>query len=318
MTSSTLTLRLADPLTAAAYAAPVQGEARFEPVAAARWVVAAPLGDLARGSIVTPSFTMLGQWPYAFRFSIEAEGRRYELPRVPAPPPGSNNGAGSSGAALRGMFDCWHVEQPQTGAVLYCELEAAHAPERYLLTLTTRPRQLVDLPDAPSLEHRAPQPPRYSQMLENPRIAARICSPMSLAMALNDARGLVPVHELLPLCRDPATGMYGLWPLALRAASRFGRLGAVELLSDWLPVCRSLEAGVPVVASIRYAAGALRGSPQRESAGHLVLVYGIEGDEVLVNDPAAPDRGSVARRYAIKELAEAWFRHRGAAYMLVP
>jgi hypothetical protein len=265
---------------------------------------------------LTPSFAMLGQWPYTFRFSVEADGQRFELPAVPAEAPPAGKGNAKQQGALRHKLDCWHVEAASKDATLRCEVEAPQAPSRYLLTVTSRPRQLDDLPVPPGRAPRAPAPPRYSQMLENPRIAARICSPMSLAMALNDAPGRAPVHELLPLCRDPATGMYGLWPLALRAASRFGRLGAVEMLSDWSLVCANLEAGRPVVASIRYAAGALRGAPQAASGGHLVLVYGIEDGDVLVNDPAAPDRGSVARRYAIDEFAEAWFRHRGAAYML--
>ena len=50
--------------------------------------------------------------------------------------------------------------------------------------------------------------------------------------------------------------------------------------------------------------------------GHLVVVYGITEDAVLVNDPAAPNRGVVPRRYPIEQFAQAWFRHRGAAYIL--
>ena len=42
------------------------------------------------------------------------------------------------------------------------------------------------------------------------------------------------------------------------------------------------------------------------------------GGRVLVNDPAAPDHGSVRRTYPLAEFAEAWFRHRGAAYILLP
>ena len=112
--------------------------------------------------------------------------------------------------------------------------------------------------------------------------------------------------------------MYGMWPLAIRAASRFGVIGAVELLSDWSMVLTCLAQQRPVVASIRYAQGALQGAPQAASHGHLVVVYGIDDSQVLVNDPAAPDRGSVSRRYNINEFSEAWFRHRGAAYILAP
>ena len=54
------------------------------------------------------------------------------------------------------------------------------------------------------------------------------------------------------------------------------------------------------------------------TAGHLVVVHGLEGDSVLVNDPAAPHHGAVNRRYPVTAFSEAWFRHRGAAYILLP
>jgi len=154
-------------------------------------------------------------------------------------------------------------------------------------------------------------------MLENPRIASRSCSPVALAMALAEhCNNRAPLHQILPLCHDAATGMYGMWPLAIRTASRFGVIGALELLPDWSMVIASLEAGHCVVASIRYARGTLSGSPQPGSGGHLVVVYGVAGDTVLVNDPAAPNHGVVSRRYPIEQFTEAWFRHRGAAYIL--
>jgi hypothetical protein len=238
------------------------------------------------------------------------------LPKVPSPEQ-SSAPAGTS-PHVRGMLDCWHVDRALQQAQLLISCAAAVAPVRYLVTLTGRPLELPQLPAPPSASHRTTQPPQMSQMLENPRIAGRICSPVSLAMVLALRQRENPLHTLLPLCRDPATNMYGLWPLAIRAASRFGFLGAVELLSDWDPVIHSLNAGMPVVASIRYPANGLSGSPMNSTAGHLVVVYGVDATHVLVNDPAAPIHGTVSRRYPIEQFSEAWFRHRGAAYILLP
>jgi hypothetical protein len=216
------------------------------------------------------------------------------------------------------VIDCWHLNVDLEDVRIVCRVTAPRAPSRYLLTASVRPVSLADLPEPPAGEHRADVPPRFSQMLENPRIAGRICSPVSLAMVLAMPPASVPLHEVVPLCLDAATGMYGLWPLAVRAASRFGRLGAVELLDDWTLVTASLDAGVPVVASIRYPAGGLPGAPQHATGGHLVVIHGVHGGMAAVNDPAAPDRGSVLRHYPVAQFAEAWFRHRGAAYILLP
>ena len=75
---------------------------------------------------------------------------------------------------------------------------------------------------------------------------------------------------------------------------------------------------LPLVASIRYAAGELPGAPMLATGGHLVVVTGVDGEAVLVNDPAAPYHGTVSRRYPLAAFSRAWFRHRGAVYIVSP
>jgi uncharacterized protein YvpB len=53
-----------------------------------------------------------------------------------------------------------------------------------------------------------------------------------------------------------------------------------------------------------------------ETTGHLVVVTGYDGDAVYANDPAAPTRASVARRYAQAQFARAWLQHSGVGYVL--
>jgi hypothetical protein len=155
-------------------------------------------------------------------------------------------------------------------------------------------------------------------MLQNPRIAGRVCSPVSTAMVIGAHRRSVITERIIAECHDTITGMYGLWPLAIRSAAAAGLIGAVELFSDWQPALACLDAGLPLVASIRYAGGQLPGAPMNATGGHLVVVHGVTGSEVLVHDPAAPNHGSVSRRYPLDAFSRAWFRHRGAVYILCP
>ena len=125
-------------------------------------------------------------------------------------------------------------------------------------------------------------------------------------------------EHVIKSCNDPVTGMYGLWPLAIRAAANAGFIGAVELFSDWTPALTCLSAGLPLVASIRYGQGELPGAPMPATGGHLVVVTGVDGDQVLINDPAAANHGTVSRRYPLAAFSRAWFRHRGAVYIVGP
>ncbi len=318
---ATAVRRLADPQTGALYPAPVEGPSAWRRDDAG-WRAELELGAMPAGTILAPSLSILQEADYRFRFTLHAGSHSWPLPAVPAAPaaPVAQSSvardAATAAEAVQSRIDCWHSVRDIEDARL--EVTSSAEPVRYLLAATLRPVELESLPAAPRSVI-APRPPERSQMLENPRIANRICSPVSLAMVLAQHHPeRAAMHEIIRGCRDPLTGMYGVWPLAIQVASRTGSLGAVELLSDWTLVEECLARSLPVVASIRYAGGALPGSPQRASGGHLVVVYGIAGDHVLVNDPAATVHGSVARRYPLEAFAEAWFRHRGAAYILLP
>ena len=85
-----------------------------------------------------------------------------------------------------------------------------------------------------------------------------------------------------------------------------------------LAACAMLFAGSLAAQSIDLGRGELPGAPLAQTAGHLVTVYGIDGDRVLVCDPAAADDASVPRTYDAGAFTAAWMRHRGAAYLLAP
>jgi hypothetical protein len=160
-------------------------------------------------------------------------------------------------------------------------------------------------------------PPTRSQQAAPAEIAMRICSPTCVSMVLHLWQR---PHDWLALteeCRDPATGTYGVWPLAVAAAARRGSVGAVEVFDDWTEPLRILDLGMPLIASIRFGAGELPGSPLPGTNGHLVVVYGAGPELIRVCDPAAaPD--AVLRSYPAEAFSAAWLRHRGAAYILPP
>jgi hypothetical protein len=150
-------------------------------------------------------------------------------------------------------------------------------------------------------------------------IARRICSPTATVMAVMGSAALSHWPEVIESCYDPNTKAYGKWPLATYWASQQGVLGSVEALWQWDDALAVLEAGQPIVCSIRFAKNQLPGTPQEQSGGHLLVLYGIEFIEeegfALVMDPAGADTDEVPRRYPLVAFTQAWLNHRGGAYL---
>lgn len=309
-------LRFADARTVTQYPLEIPAAADWQQ-AASGWQFTVDLADLEAGDILVPSLSVLNQAELRFQFTLEIGRKRYPLPPVPAER-SDRELPNPSDTKVKTAIDCFHLLKRAKTARLLCELKTDQMPERYLLVASTRPTDMEVSTAQGASNHRLNTPPARSQMLENPRIAGGICSPMSTAMVLGSLRPGTEPGQIIRACFDPMTGMYGVWPLAIRSAARVGCIGAVEAFHDWAPIMAALHAGLPVVASIRYPSGGLPGSPMPATGGHLVVVYGVEGDRVLVNDPAAPNHGTVSRCYDLDAFSQAWFRHRGAGYILCP
>ena len=157
--------------------------------------------------------------------------------------------------------------------------------------------------------------PARTQLCEPEAVRLRICSPTSVGMTLEYLGFPVPTMVLADAVFHAPTDRYGVWPAAVRAAAAHGVPGYLLRFPDWDTATWCLERGLPIVASIRFAEGELTNSPIPETTGHLVVITGLEGETVLVNDPVAPDVASVPRRYDRKEFTRVWLDRTGVGYV---
>ncbi len=172
--------------------------------------------------------------------------------------------------------------------------------------------------------------PRYSQMVHRGSYrqygggGEAWCSPTSTAMVLAyyDAlppessyswvRRTHPDPEVVQLARatyDTSYGGTGTWPFNTAYAASRTDSAFVTRLRNLREVERFVNVGIPLVASIRFGAGELRGAPISSSNGHLLVIAGFtRGGDVVVNDPAADTRAGVRRVYDRTQFESAWLR----------
>ena len=143
----------------------------------------------------------------------------------------------------------------------------------------------------------------------------RICSPVSVCMALNALGRPVVISQVLQNVYDPASDIFGNWFFNTAYASRqgldvhFWRFNSLSELADYCTP-NSL-----VAASIAYEENELSGAAQPKTQGHFVLIRGWKDGRVLVADPAAETAREVLRSYDAKQFARAWLKNKqGAAY----
>lgn len=331
--ASNSTLRYADVHTAKQYPLACHTQPlTFQPIRlddqTEGWEIEIDLPLLPADSVVIPSYTQLGEHNYGTQFTLSGEGGMSALPPVPSCTQRPRTSTAVTTSQLNGIsthIDYWLSAKQTSKLKLRLCLTGAKPDQRYLLSLCIRPQQLTGALNLAPLETKhllgKSEPARpLSQRLGPNAIRGGICSPTATAMAMNQ---LSPSSELswpnfVAACRDGATGMYGVWPLNLYHASRLGHLGAIETLTQTAQIAKVLEAQLPLVASIKYAKGALLDAPQPQTSGHLVMLHGIANGQALVSDPAAPKTAEVSRKYPLEQFMEAWLRNRGACYLLLP
>jgi hypothetical protein len=158
------------------------------------------------------------------------------------------------------------------------------------------------------------------------------CSPTCLSMALAYWHGrtadprLAPfaaascVPELaVPMVYDPLYEGAGNWPMNTAYAASLGLVAYVTRLHSLGQLARWAAAGVPLVASLAWKPGELEGAPIEKSAGHLILITGVDGERIYVADPAAAHAEEVARSYRAEQLYARWQANSdGTVYIIHP
>jgi hypothetical protein len=188
-------------------------------------------------------------------------------------------------------------------------------PDVWLVSLSAASEPGQDFGVPPGAGAAVSVPP-LSQVGEDPAIALRICSPTSVAMVLRYWGRPATAAAVAADAFHADTDRYGIWPAAVRAAARQGVAGYLLRFPDWTAAAWCLSRSIPIIASIQYASGELRGAPMEATTGHLIVLTGYEDGVVLANDPAAPTTVTVPRRYRRADLTRAWLGRRGIGYVL--
>jgi hypothetical protein len=154
------------------------------------------------------------------------------------------------------------------------------------------------------------------------------CSPTSLSMVMaywaeqvGEPGWDIPVPAVVRGVLDQSRGIAGNWPFNTAFAAAHGLRARVLRLASLAEVEPWTDAGVPVIASIRFRAGELAGAPISSAlGGHLLMIRGFTpGGDVLANDPAAPSDRTVPRRYARYAFERVWFGgSNGLVYLVHP
>ncbi len=169
------------------------------------------------------------------------------------------------------------------------------------------------------------KPPRYSiavptrsQRTQKPEIAGRICSPTSVSMVLAAYGQNQSVLDVANLAFDTRHDLYGNWPRNVQTAYSLGVPGYLTRVASWREVEDLLALNWPVVISIQTKPGELRGSPYKETDGHLIVIRGIDANgNIMVNDPAVEDPTKAALTYFRDDLTTVWLKRTlGTAYVL--
>jgi hypothetical protein len=168
--------------------------------------------------------------------------------------------------------------------------------------------------------------PERSQMIY-PNGGEVWCSPTSTSMVMAYWAEMTADPSLNRAVPAVAEGTYdpvyrgnGNWPFNTAYAGDAGLTAFVSRGGSLHDVERWLAAGVPVIASLGWAAGQIPEAPISSTNGHLLVVVGVtENGDVIVNDPAAdPRRGQRVRRvYNRAGFESLWLSHSGGTIYLI-
>ena len=152
------------------------------------------------------------------------------------------------------------------------------------------------------------------------------CSPTTMTMLLEfwGARLGRPLAEAVPSAVnaiwDPAYDGGGNWSLNTAYAGGKGMRAYVDRLSSLSAAESYIRRGVPLVVSIAWKLGELRGAKLPRSNGHVLLLRGFtKSGDPITNDPAGKTESAkdIVTVYERAEFERAWFGHSGGVVYVI-
>ena len=268
---------------------------------------------------ILPCLSILNSEAWGYQFTLEGQTRTGDRFRAALDPIGAFDPVERNGeeTAVESAIDLLHIRQPLQTANLCLRGQGIDLNAPTLLSISIRKGTGAPDPELANSGTRIEVPPR-SQMVLRPELASHVCSPTSVAMILDHYDLRTDIYELIAEARHQPSGLHGVWPANIRAAARRGLLGYLLHFPSWNAAQSLLDEGLPIVASVRYEEGELSSAAIRRTRGHLLVVRGYEGDEVLVNDPAASTDSEVVRAYRLEEFCNVWLRQSAVGYVFFP
>lgn len=290
---------------------------QVEPLACGEFSVDLPPAVLEGALEILPCLSVVHDGAWGYQFAVECETKTGQCHRAVLDPVGSFRGAAVSEAtaAVKAAIDLLHIRTPLQAATLHLRVHGVPSEAPALLSVSVRHQGAVPVP---TRRDTALAVPRQSQMVLRPALASRVCSPTSVAMILAYYGHSPDLYDVIAAAHHQPSGLYGVWPANIHAAARQGLVGYLLHFPSWEAAHALLDAGFPIVASVRYEAGELSRAAIERTAGHLLVVRGCAGDTVLVNDPAAATEAEVARAYDLGEFCKIWLERSAVGYVLFP
>ena len=266
---------------------------------------------------ILPCLSVVHDGAWGYQFALECEAKSGHSSRAALDPVGPfvEAASGAANEAVAAEIDLLRIRTPLQAATLHLRVQGVAPEAPALLSVSVRRKGTVTAPTRASRET-ALAVPTQSQMVLRPELASHVCSPTSVAMLLAYYGHSADIYDVIAEARHQPSGLYGVWPANIHAAARRGLLGYLLHFPSWEAARALLDAGFPIVASVRYEVGELSRAAIERTSGHLLVIRGCTGDTVLVNDPAATTE--VARAYDLAEFCKVWLERSAVGYVLFP
>jgi hypothetical protein len=148
----------------------------------------------------------------------------------------------------------------------------------------------------------------------NPALLGAVALSFGMQLAVIYLPGLAALFHTVPL----GVADWGLVVVSAAYAATHADSAFVTRLRNLREAERFIRAGIPLVASVKFAKGQLTGAPIGSTNGHLLVIVGFTADgDVVVNDPAAPRSRTVVRTYDRGQFENAWIPKSGGLVYVV-